>query len=53
MSRSAGTLPYYPTEKIFDARYVFCYRKSGWKVKEQPEPVCLLRPRTEAGHGRP
>ncbi|MGH3451257.1 MAG: hypothetical protein ACRDQW_11145 [Haloechinothrix sp.] len=35
---------YYPTETIFDARYVFCYRKSGWKVKEEPPPVCLLRP---------
>jgi hypothetical protein len=35
---------YYPTEMIFDARYVFCFRKSGWKVKDEAPPVYLMKP---------
>jgi hypothetical protein len=34
---------YYPTELIFDARYVFCFREAGWKVKDEPQPVYLMR----------
>jgi len=35
---------YYPTELIFDARYVFCFRETGWKVKDEPKPIYLVRP---------
>ena len=34
---------YYPTELIFDARYVFCFRENGWKVKDEPPPLYLVR----------